>query len=242
LNASGYDPLVSDAFQRLLDASGYNPTSPIARWLGVRYIISDKPYEWSGLTGGELLAQIAQEGEWRVYEVAGSLPRVFMATLIQVMADDESARQLLASGAVSPVVTAIVDHEIECASDPSPQPRQQGGGEIPMAQISRYTPNTVEITVKNNISSILVLTDSYDPNWTVTIDGAPADLLRVDTALRGVCLPAGEHGVRFDYQPRAFYTGVILSAAGWLTVEIIGLMMFVRARRRRLNQDARDSL
>src|SRR5215475_11662724 len=75
LNANGYDPLVSDAYQRLLDASNYNPTSPIARLLGVRYIISDKPYEWSKLSGIEALTLKSQDAGWYIYEVAGAMPR-----------------------------------------------------------------------------------------------------------------------------------------------------------------------
>jgi uncharacterized membrane protein YfhO len=91
------------------------------------------------------------------------------------------------------------------------------------AQIVDYNPNSVDIMTTSTQPGILVLTDSYDPSWSVTIDSAPAGLLRVDTALRGVCVPAGEHHVRFDYQPRAFVAGVMISVVGWATFILSGL-------------------
>jgi hypothetical protein len=238
LNASGYDPLVSDAFQRLLDASEYNPTSLIARLLSVRYAISNKPYDQSGLPGSETVAEIRpQQGDWHIYEVVDPLPRVFVAQTVLTIADNAIARQWLESGASRDL--AILDRKVDCGT-PAEEPIPLIGNEVePVAHIVAYTPNVVDVTTSSDKSSVLVLTDSYDPNWAVRVDDVPADLLRVDTALRGVCVPVGEHHIRFDYQPRAFYTGVILSAAGWLTVGIIGLMMFVRARRRRLDEDVR---
>jgi len=214
LNASGYDPLVSDAYQRLLDASDYNPTAPVARLLGVRYAISSQPLEASGL------GLIAQEGDWRVYEVADPLPRTYVADDVQVIADDEVAREMLASGALDVSQTVILDQPVECGG------RSEKGGAD--AQIVTYEPNTVTVSVKAEQPGILVLTDSYDPNWTVTVDGVPADLLRAHTALRGVCLPAGEHLVQFAYQPRAFYAGGVVSVLGWL---VVGGVILIRWRR-----------
>jgi hypothetical protein len=232
LNANGYDPLVSDDFQRLLDASEYNPTSPIARLLGVRYAVSDKPYEWSGLSGGERLTEKTQEGDWHIYEVANPMARVFVAANTLVMGD-ESARQDLESGVIDPLGTAVVSQEGECTVDPTsqPPPRIQGGGATPNARIEGYAPNTVDVTAASDQAGILVLTDSYDPNWIVTVDDVPADLLRVDTALRGVCVPVGEHRVHFAYQPRAFYLGVAVSVAGWLVWGIMGGVVLVGWRR-----------
>lgn len=236
LNASGYDPLVSEDYQRLLEASGYNPTSPIARMLGVRYLISDQAYEFSGLSGLESLISKTEGGEWTIYEIADPLPRAFIAPALQVM-DDEAASAGLASGEIDPLNTAIVEDEIDCPINASPQssPNTEGGEANSTAVILNYKPNAVEIAARVEQPGILVLTDSYDPNWMVKVDGQPAELLRVHTALRGVCLPAGEHNVQFAFQPRAFYIGVIVSVLGWLVMGIVGLLALVR-RRRRLEQ------
>lgn len=213
LNAGGYDPLVSETYQRLLDASDYNPTAPIARLLGVRYAISDKPFDWSGLPGGESLTLLAQDGNWYVYEMADPLPRVFIVPAARVMPDDETARQEMTASTFDPLALALISQPANC-------PTSDGNA---AARITGYNPDAVLIETRSDQPGMLVLTDSYDPNWTVTIDDAPAEMLRVYTALRGVCLPAGEHRVRFEYQPRAFYLGVTISAAAWLGLAFIGL-------------------
>jgi hypothetical protein len=221
LNASGYDPLVNDAYQRLLDASSYNPTSPVMALLGVRYVISNKPYEWSQLPGIELLSLLSQDGGWYIYEVRNPLPRAFITPQTLTL-DDERARQQIASGAINPSMVAITDHDVGCPPG--------GAGEAVPARIVRYEPNVVELDADQ--PGLLVLTDSYDPNWIATLDGQTAELLRVDTALRGVCLSPGAHRVRFEYRPMGFYVGVALSMIGWSSLIIAGLLAWIQARHR----------
>jgi hypothetical protein len=217
LNANGYDPLVSDAYQRLLNTSDYNPTSSIARLLGVRYVISDKPFQWSGLSGIESLTLKSQDDGWYIYEAAKALPRTFVAPIFQVMTDDETARQTLASSDVSTLPT-IVSQAPDCTTSAS------GDAEmLDTSHIVDYRPNSIDILTTSVQPGVLVLTDSYDPNWSVTVDSAPASLLRVDTALRGVCVPAGDHQVRFVYQPKTFVVGVMMSLVGWGIFIVFGL-------------------
>jgi len=217
LNANGYDPLVSDAYQRLLNASDYNPTSSVGRLLGVRYVISDKPYEWSGFVGRESLTLRSQDSAWYIYEAAGALPRAFVESSFQVIEDDEAARQELAASDASRLPT-IVSQSLDCTNSP-----ESGVQVSDTAQIVDYSPNSVAIMTTSSRPGILVLTDSYDPNWSVRVDDAPSRLLRIDTALRGVCVPAGEHHVHFDYQPEAFRVGVVISLIGWVTFIMFGI-------------------
>jgi hypothetical protein len=224
LNVSGYDPLVSTQVQTLLDASGGNPTSPIARLLGVRYVITNKPYDWLGLPGFETLTQRVQEGDWRIYETADPLPRAFIVPNVTVIADDDAALARLASGEIDPAQTAVVSAAVDCAtgtSDPDSS-----------AQIVAYDTNTVAITTDSAQPGVLVLSDSYDPYWDVTIDGHAADLLRVDTALRGVCVPAGSHRVRMEYRPVLLFAGLAISAVSWALLGIVGVVISLRRRQK----------
>ncbi len=235
LNANGYDPLVSDAYQRLLDASDYNPTSSVARLLGVRYVISEKPYEWLGLSGIEDLTLKSQDSGWTIYEVAEALPRAFVAPTYQVIGDDEAARRTLASSDDS-ILPTIVSQSPDCATSATDDAQVSD-----TARIVDYNPNSVDIATTSTQPGILVLTDSYDPNWSVTVDDAPARLLRVDTALRGVCVPAGEHHVRFDYQPKAFVVGVVISMVGWAAFIAFGLFALGARLRSKKQRSGNDS-
>jgi uncharacterized membrane protein YfhO len=73
-----------------------------------------------------------------------------------------------------------------------------------------------------------VLADPWYPQWQVEIDGRPAELLRVDHALRGVRVPAGDHQVVFTYQDRALQLGLALTV-----LTLAGLTGLWWRRRRR---------
>ncbi len=221
LNLSGYDPLVSDVYQRLLNGVENNPLSPAARLLGVRYIISKQSID--------SLNPVAQNEDWRLYQVAEApVPRAFIAPTYEIVADDEASRARLLEPDFDPLATAILAQEPNCETALDTVSAGEGEG-----LISTYTPNTVEITTNAAYPGILILTDSFDPNWTVRVDGQPAELLRAYTALRGVCLPAGQHLIRFEYQPRTFYAGLVISATSWAILGLIGGIGLMRRLRNR---------
>lgn len=221
LNISGYDPLVSDAYQRLLDAGEDNPLSPVSRLLGVRYVVSRQ-----SVGSLSLVTQDEQDG-WQLYEVPeGVVPRVFVVPTVEVISEDEAARSRLLELGFNPLTRAIVAEEPTCFADLS----SESSGETSEAVITDYRPNTVEITSRSAQGGILVLTDSYDPNWTVMVDDQPVDLLRAYTALRGVCVPAGEHRVKFVYQPRAFYAGIVISGVSWVILGVLSVVILLRRR------------
>jgi hypothetical protein len=64
------------------------------------------------------------------------------------------------------------------------------------------TPRLIHIVLsaQNTGPAVLLLNDRFDPNWHVTVDGKPAELLRCNFIMRGVYLPAaGQHTITFDF-------------------------------------------
>ena len=49
----------------------------------------------------------------------------------------------------------------------------------------------------------VVLNDVWHPWWTVTVDGAPADILAANVLFRAVEVTPGRHRVRFEFKPVA---------------------------------------
>ena len=96
----------------------------------------------------------------------------------------------------------------------------------PVAVVS-YTPNRVELAPDLRAASIVVLADSYDPDWRVTIDGQEARLLRANGMFRGVVVPAGAHRVVFSYRPRLVAYGALASGA-----TLLGCIAWVVGARR----------
>jgi hypothetical protein len=73
----------------------------------------------------------------------------------------------------------------------------------------------------------LLLTDTFDPGWSATLDSQRVPIRPAYVAFRAVALPAGKHTVVFTYQPAGFTLGLFISAAGAiLTV----LLLFLPTR------------
>ena len=68
-----------------------------------------------------------------------------------------------------------------------------------------------------------MLTDKYDGDWDVTVDGQPATLLRCNFLMRGVQVPAGQHAVEFRFQPSTTGLYVSLAAIG-IGILLCGLL------------------
>jgi uncharacterized membrane protein YfhO len=83
-----------------------------------------------------------------------------------------------------------------------------------------------------------VQSDCWYPGWRARIDGRDAPLLKVDHALRGVVLPAGDHEVEFAYVPRPLIAGLFLAPAAFALLTFSALLL---GRRRRREAAARDT-
>lgn len=92
--------------------------------------------------------------------------------------------------------------------EPSPISPQFGFGE---ANIISYKQNEVIVKTKSEAPKILMLTDNYYPGWKVDVDGKEGKMLRANYTFRAVPLIAGEHTVRFYYDPWSFKLGFIIS-------------------------------
>ncbi|MDF1573015.1 MAG: YfhO family protein [Bacteroidales bacterium] len=82
-----------------------------------------------------------------------------------------------------------------------------------------YLPNQLTYTSSAASERFAVFSEIfYDKGWKVTVDGEPADHIRVDYLLRGMTVPAGEHTIVFEFRPRSYYAGERISLAGSLVM------------------------
>jgi len=67
------------------------------------------------------------------------------------------------------------------------------------------------------VSGWLVVSEAYHPDWTVMIDGKPAQTTRAEAALLGTFVPAGSHEVVFQFRAPAWYSLCLtLGALSWI--------------------------
>jgi hypothetical protein len=77
-------------------------------------------------------------------------------------------------------------------------------------------PGRVAFRVEQIRPQYLVIAQPWYPGWHATIDGAPAPLLRANSAFFALDVPAGAHDVELAYRPASWIWGLRLAAAGLL--------------------------
>jgi hypothetical protein len=93
-------------------------------------------------------------------------------------------------------------------------------------------------TVFANRTAVVLLRSSFDPGWSVTVDGEPATTEMVAPAEVGVTVAPGRHSVVFQFKGYSSYP--VLFVIGLLTLIVFGISatfwrrLYRRARRRTL--------
>ncbi|WP_460219034.1 YfhO family protein [Psychroserpens sp. MEBiC05023] len=71
-----------------------------------------------------------------------------------------------------------------------------------------YKPNYLKYKSTNDNSGFAVFSEMYYGNgWVATIDGIEVPIQRVNYALRGLQIPAGNHEIIFSFEPKVVQTG-----------------------------------
>jgi hypothetical protein len=150
-------------------------------------------------------------GDVKIYENKNLLPRAYLVHKT-LAADGKQAVALVAAGGFDPATTAVVE-----GLQPLSTTVTTGDG----AQILSYAPEQVVIESRSAQPALLILSDSDDPGWQATVDGAATPIYRTNVLLRGVKVPAGKHRVEFVYRPATWARGVWLGTAGWLVILVL---------------------
>ena len=74
-------------------------------------------------------------------------------------------------------------------------------------EIVHRSANRTEVKVETENPGLLILSKTWMPGWRAEVDGSSASVHRIDYALLGVEVPAGEHEVRFRYSPIEWQVG-----------------------------------
>lgn len=177
----------------------FQPDMDILALLNVRYVLLPAEQSIEGAT------LVLRDGKMLVYELPAGLGRAFGVsegihvepqTCLKALTGIDVSEQVLVEetlpfepGLARPIVMAI---------------DRQANGEV--------------FQVKASTGGLLIRSESWAPGWKVAVDGKPTWVLRVDCALQGVWLEAGEHTVRFFYAPDGYLVGrwISLAATGVL--------------------------
>jgi hypothetical protein len=84
--------------------------------------------------------------------------------------------------------------------------------------IRRDEPQHVELIAELTRPGLVILADTFDPGWSLTIDGTPAPIFRTNRLMRGAAVKAGRHTLAYTYNPASFRLGAGMSIAGLLAL------------------------
>jgi hypothetical protein len=192
----GYHAAKLQRYQDIIDRHLTQGSAPVINMLNTKYIISQGP-------DGQPISQLNPDALGNAW---------FVADIRQV--PDPNA-EIDALGSINPDSTAIVNQEF---SDYVSGLNPTGAGSI---ALTSYAPNELQYRSNSSADQLAVFSEVWygpDKGWIATIDGQPAEYIRVNYFLRGLRVPAGEHDIVFRFDPPIYRTGVAIS---WIASLII---------------------
>ncbi|KQC33702.1 membrane protein [Nonlabens sp. YIK11] len=98
-----------------------------------------------------------------------------------------------------------------------------------------YSPEKLTYKSKSSQPELAVFSEAYYPHgWKATIDGKEVPIAKVNYALRGLSVPAGDHEIVFEFDPEVVKTGntVMLASNVLLGLVILGsIFLWIRKSR-----------
>lgn len=216
----GVDPMVLDRYGRFVAQSqGVPAASLIGEWHPIRKsnpLLGFLRFRYSFVGGADRLT---------VYETRLSeMPRIQLLDHYEVIRNSQDVLDRIASPDFNPMKKVILENA------PDPIPNSSGfEGE---ARIADVNSDTLDIRVKLDHPSILVLGENYAKDWRVSaVEKGPQEhyeVLPADLAFRAVPLCAGSHHLKMEYRPEAFEIGMGISNFCIFVYGLAGLTLLHR--------------
>ena len=196
--------------------------------LSVRYLVVDQRltrYD-AGVRARYPLAFTDDAAGVRVYRNDSAFPRAYLSPALT------ESRNPLPAGWSRSVTTTDDKKLLANARSAGIPARAAPGTSSGTARVVRSGNDRVEIEVDATKPSVLVLTDSFHPNWDARVNGHAEHVGRVNGVVRGVVVPPGRSTVVFRYHSRARAAGVVVSFATLVALGALVLVALLRRYRR----------
>lgn len=181
----------------------------------VRYIVSLAPLSHPSL-------REVHRGSAFVYEKGDALPRAYLVPRVVEVPPERMVASMTAEP-WDPGEVAYVG-----AGTGLTLPDEQLEADV---RVLQHSPDRVALEVTSNRDAFLVLADNHYEGWRAALDGRELDIVLANHTFRGVPVPAGRHTVEFEFRPRALYTGMYITLAGFVVLVGYGIVLLVRSRR-----------
>ena len=170
-----------------------------------------------------------------VYRNTAAPPRAFLVGKAKQVADRKSVFVRMADAGYDPRRVALTE------TPPSAPLPDAVAVHLGAARITGRTPTCLTVSVDTAERAVLVVSETYDPGWTSTVDKDEAEVFPVYGALRGVIVPQGKHTVVMRYRPVRFVIAAYVST-GVLALSLVLSVTFLWKSRRTRSRGRRRSV
>jgi hypothetical protein len=231
--AQGYDPVQPRRFWEFVRAAD----APKQMLYNVSFFVRPDPIALDLLRVGWAVAPadpppvagtrpVAIDGRWGLFRLAEPEMASVVGSWSLATSPDAALAAVLADG-FRPEAGAVLE-EAPGGASASSSPAAPAG----RAAWTSIGPTAARIDVDAARPAVVVIRNSFDPNWTARVDGRPARMLRADFLLQAVPVPAGRHIVELSYDDPWVGFGLLGSTCGLFALggSILGLRL-IQARR-----------
>ena len=161
-----------------------------------------------------------------VHRLEQVAPRAWLVHRVEEV-NDQAALARLDAADFDPARVALVPPGTRLSLR-EPEENQPTG----QVEFLNRAPNSLLLRATTPTQGLLVLSEVAYPGWQAAVDGRPAPILKADTILRGIAIPAGQHLVKLSYWPISFAVGAAVSVITLGGVVAAGVWMWLSRKRR----------
>jgi hypothetical protein len=205
----------------------------LAEQLGITTIIAQPSTGKAETWQSDLATQLVYEGpDGRILRLVGAPRGPLLVYREELVSNELDALRRFVDPSFDVRSAVILEREDLAREGVRPAGSAVGTGRILAA--TRGV-NTARISVESTTPAWLVVTDSYSPGWSATVNGRPTPVVRADYAKRAIQVPAGRSEVAMRYLPPGLKAGVAVTSltAIVVLVIIVGPPIALRMKRRR---------
>lgn len=92
-----------------------------------------------------------------------------------------------------------------------------------------YEANSASYTAESKDGGVAVFSEVFYPGWTATVDGEPAEVVRVNYVLRAVRIPSGKHTIVMTYEPDSIKTTETIGYASMGVLLLLAMLTLFMA-------------
>jgi hypothetical protein len=233
----------------LREAQGYDATLPIRYWEFVRAVEPGKKINYPpdyfirppdvaldllqiGWVVGEAGASppvpnavpVARQGRWALYRLPRTPPMAsVVGDWVVVGSADDALDEVTALG-FDPGSKIVLERNPGLAAP------ARGVGPAGEATYRQLGDQAATVQVQASRPAIVLVRNTYDPNWHASVDGRRVTVLAADSVIQGIPVPAGRHLVRLWYDDPTVRHGLAGSAVSLALLAAAAVVLHLRPR------------